>query len=470
MGGSAKDRDRRHPGHIRAFDVRTGKRRWIFHTIPRPDEVGHDTWPKDAWEDGGGGRTAGAGFTLDRVRGIVFCGTGSPSYDHFGGDRVGANLFGNCVLALDARTGERKWHFQTVHHDVWDYDLPCPPNLVTVVHDQKRIDAVAQVTKIGHLFLLDRLTGKPLFPVEEREVPQTTLPGERTWPTQPFPTRPKPYAQQRFTVAEATRRTPAATAHVKERLGQMRTGGLFLPPGRKASVVLPQFNGGTNWGGAAFDPSTRILYVNASNEAEWISMVPSKPRRSITISQLGAHLYRGMCAHCHALTAGSTADATATTTLRGLRNRTKRADVLTLLDTGRGQMPSFKTLAKIEKRALVEFLFGGGKQEKVETKDLDAAWSKTIPFIATGHRPLSRSRGIPRQSAPLGHAQCDRSRPWRDRVAVGTRHVSEAREGGSAAHRDLQHGRSPGHSRRIGLHRARRWTNASMPTTRKPAG
>lgn len=389
------------PGHIRAFDVHTGRRRWIFHTIPQPGEFGHDTWPADAWKTAGG-TNSWSGFTLDVARGIVFCGTGSPSYDHYGGDRIGANLFGNCVLALDARTGERKWHFQTVHHDVWDYDLPCPPNLVHVMRDGKRIDAIAQATKLGHLFVLDRLTGKPLFDVEERAFPASDLPGEKTWPTQPIPLRPRAYAQQRFTEAEATERSPEANAFVKKRLKEMRTGGLFLPPGLKASTVLPQFNGGTNWGGAAFDPETRTLYVNASNEAEWISMVRAKPKGSISKHELGARLYRAMCAHCHAPERAS-GETIASASLRDLRQRTNKKAVRELLDSGRNQMPSFRTLAKLEKEALVDFLFGDGRREKIDTSKLDAEWSKTVPFISTGHRDFRDHEGYPANKRPWGN-------------------------------------------------------------------
>lgn len=380
------------PGHIRAFDVRTGKRRWIFHTIPHPGEFGYATWPKAAWKTAGGTNCWG-GFTLDVARGIVFCGTGSPAYDHYGGNRIGANLFGNCVLALDAATGKRKWHFQTVHHDIWDYDLPCPPNLVRVVHGGRAIDAVAQVTKIGHLFLLDRVTGKPLFPVEERPVPKSSIPGEQSWPTQPFPTQPPPYAQQRFTKEQVTKRTSAATKHVLARLAKMRTGDIFLPPGRQPSVVLPQFNGGTNWGGAAFDPQSRTLFVNASNEAEWISMVPSKPRASMTLRDLGARMYRSMCAHCHAEPG---------TSLRGIEKRLKSDDMLQLLAKGKNQMPAFPALTVLEKRAFVAFLLGEGRNEKVAAKDLGASWSKSIPFVATGHHDFRDPDGYPVNARPWG--------------------------------------------------------------------
>ena len=261
------------PGHVRAYDVRTGERRWIFHTIPYPGEYGYDTWPKEAWKTFGGANAWG-GLSLDEERGLLFFGTGSPSHDHFGANRHGQNLFGNSVVALKAETGERVWHYQLVHHDLWDYDLPTPPNLVTVEHDGQRIDAVAQVTKTGFVFLFNRQTGEPLFPIEERPVPQTKVPGEKTWPTQPFPTRPQAYARQGFSEADITNRSPEAHAFVRknvyDRYGEAQ---LFDPPSFEGDIVYPQFNGGTDWGGAALDPETAFLYVNNSNEPELIQVV-----------------------------------------------------------------------------------------------------------------------------------------------------------------------------------------------------
>jgi quinoprotein glucose dehydrogenase len=263
------------PGHIRAFNVRTGEREWIFHTIPHPGEFGYETWPPDAWQTASGAN-AWAGLSLDVKRGIVFAPTGSPTYDHNGFNRHGTNLFANSVLALNARTGERIWHFQAVHHDLWDYDLASPPNLVTVRHEGVVRDAVAQVTKIGHLFLLDRQTGEPLFPVEERPVPQSTIPGEQSWPTQPFPTKPPAYARQGFSEADITDLSPEAHDHVKKTyFDKWGPAVLFPPPGTKGSFVVPQFNGGTDWGGAAFDSASGMLYVSASNEPEAFSMLPA---------------------------------------------------------------------------------------------------------------------------------------------------------------------------------------------------
>jgi quinoprotein glucose dehydrogenase len=390
------------PGHIRAYDVRTGERKWIFHTIPQPGQFGYDTWPADAWKSLGGTNCWG-GMTIDAERGMVFAGTGSPAYDHWGGNRVGQNLFGNCVLALNANTGERIWHFQTVHHDVWDYDIPCQPNLVTVTHGGRRIDAVAQVTKTGMLFLLDRETGKPLFPIEERAVdPVTDVPGEKLWPTQPFPTTPKPFAQQQFTAAEATDLNPAARAAVLKRLAEMKTGGTFTPPGSQPSVVLPQFNGGAEWGGAAFDPTTRTLYVNSSSEAEWISIVAARPREDVTLAELGRLIYGSVCSACHGAEKAVNPNAPSFTSLKSVREKMTTAQVMALLDTGRNQMPSFASFSPLEKRAVAAFLFDQGSDERVSTKDLKLNWAGEIPSVSTGHNEFRDPEGFPVNKRPWG--------------------------------------------------------------------
>ncbi len=264
------------PGHVRAYDVRTGERKWIFHTIPYPGEYGYDTWPKDAWETFGGAN-AWSGFSLDEERGMVFFGTGSASHDHFGINRHGQNLFANSVVALNAETGERAWHYQLVHHDLWDYDVPTPPNLLTVTHDGQRIDAVAQVTKTGFVYVFNRDTGEPLFPIEERPVKQSEIPGEASWPTQPVPTRPQAYARQSFTEADITNRTPEAHAFVRENVYEKYGDAtIFDPPSFKGDIVFPQFNGGTDWGGAAVDPEAGMLYVNASNEPELMQVIEAE--------------------------------------------------------------------------------------------------------------------------------------------------------------------------------------------------
>jgi quinoprotein glucose dehydrogenase len=389
------------PGHLRAFDARTGARKWIFHTIPHPGEVGYDTWPPEAWRTIGGANSWGA-LTLDVDRGIVFAATGSASYDHFGGNREGQNLFANCVLALNANTGERLWHFQTVHHDIWDYDNPCQPTLVTVEHNGKRIDAVAQSTKVGHVFLLDRLTGKPLFPVEERPVPQSEIPGEKSWPTQPFPTKPPPFARQRFTEADVTDLSPESREAVLAQLRKMKTGDVFIPPGLQPSVVIPQFNGGGEWGGAAFDPETRLLYINASNEAEWISMVPSKVREDMTLTELGSLLYGSICSSCHGFEKVNNTNSPSFASLKTVKDRMTKDQALDLLKTGRNQMPSFASLSETERRAVVSFLFQEKSAEKIPAKDLQLSWAQEIPFIATGHHEFKDHEGFPANKRPWG--------------------------------------------------------------------
>jgi quinoprotein glucose dehydrogenase len=249
------------PGHIRAYDVYTGKRRWIFHTIPFPGEFGHDTWPPDAWKTAGGANNWG-GMSLDAKRGLMFVPTGSPTFDFYGGDRHGQNLFGNCVLALKAATGERVWHFQIVHHDLWDYDLPCQAALVTVRREGRAVEAVCQVTKTGMVFLFDRQTGKPIFGVEERPVPESDVPGEKAWPTQPFPLKPPPFAPQRF---EPTDISPEARAYVSKLVADLRSGALYTPPSRQGTIVTPGTLGGGLWGGCCFEPRSGRLFVSSQN-------------------------------------------------------------------------------------------------------------------------------------------------------------------------------------------------------------
>ncbi|MEM7385806.1 MAG: PQQ-binding-like beta-propeller repeat protein, partial [Verrucomicrobiota bacterium] len=390
------------PGHVRAFDVRTGKRRWIFHTIPHPGEFGHDTWPPQAWQTVGGANNWG-GLTIDVQRGMVFFGTGSPSYDHYGGNRKGDNLFANCVVALRADSGERVWHYQVVHHDLWDYDIPCQPNLVTVTHRGKQVDAVAQATKMGHLFLLDRESGKPLFPVEEKPVPQSTVPGEFSAPTQPYPLKPPAYAQQRFTKDEVTRLNAEATAAVLKRLESMTTGDLFLPPGFKDSVTLPQFNGGSEWGGAAVDPLTAILYANCSNEAEWISMVPAKPKKEISRWEMGRHLFRATCATCHSRSKQKAIpNLPELPPLSSVAERLTRDQVDDLLKTGRGLMPSFAGLPEADRQTIVGFLFGEGKKERMPLDETTASWASQIPYVATGHNEFTDPEGYPANQRPWG--------------------------------------------------------------------
>ncbi len=242
------------PGDIRAYDVRTGKLVWTFHTIPHPGEFGYDTWPKDAWKTVGGANVWGE-FSVDEKRGILYAPTASPKYNFYGADRIGAGLFGDCLLALDARTGKRLWHFQMVHHDIWDYDNATAPKLLTVKHDGKMVDAVAQAGKQGFVWVFNRVTGESLFPIEERPVPKSDVPGEQTWPTQPFPLAPPPFARQKFTVDDLNPYiSPEDQARFRDEILSARNEGLFTPPAERGTVEMPGNNGGANFGGAAVDP------------------------------------------------------------------------------------------------------------------------------------------------------------------------------------------------------------------------
>ena len=262
------------PGHIRAWDVRSGKRKWIFHTIPQPGEYGYDTWPEDAWRQAGGANNWG-GLSLDENRGRLFVSLGSPAFDFFGGDRKGQNLFGNCVVALNADSGERLWHYQTVHHDLWDYDLPAQPMLCDLTRGGQRIEALVQLTKTGLTFVFDRQTGQPLYGVEERPVPASDVPGEHAWPTQPFPLKPPPLSGLTFDDADASDVSPQSAAYVKEILAKHRHGPIFTPPSLEGTVVRPGFLGGALWGGGSFDPRTGHLFVSTSENANIIQLTPA---------------------------------------------------------------------------------------------------------------------------------------------------------------------------------------------------
>ena len=387
------------PGHIRAFDVRTGEIAWIFHTIPHPGEVGHDTWPEDAYERIGGAN-AWSGLSLDTERGIVFLPTGSAAFDFWGGNRAGENIFANSVLALNAETGERIWHYQTVHHDIWDRDLPAAPNLVTVEHDDRRIDAVAQITKSGYVFLLDRETGEPLFPVEERPFPSSDLQQEEAWPTQPIPTKPPPFARQRFDEADITDLSPEAHAYVLERFRAARSDGQFVPPSTQGTMIYPGFDGGGEWGGAGYDPTTGILYIN-SNEMPWIlTMVELNQEGTST----GGGLYALYCAGCHGATLEGNADQTFPA-LTDLAARFSEDSVAQQIRYGKGFMPSFQFLRETERDAIVAFLFGkeeaSSAQESAEANMLGRFFAGS-PYGHTGYNRFFDEEGYPAVKPPWG--------------------------------------------------------------------
>ncbi len=391
------------PGHVRAFNVRTGDLEWVFHTIPQPGEYGYETWPDDAWTYMGGAN-AWAGMSLDPERGIVYIPTGSPAFDFYGGNRVGMNLFGNSLLALDAETGERIWHFQLVHHDLWDRDPPAPPNLMAVVHEGRRIDAAAQITKSGHVFLFDRATGEPLFPVVEQPVSPSTLIGEEAWPTQPFPLKPEPFARQ-FMSANDLNHLSDDYDELLARFMSLRSGGQYEPPSMEGTIMFPGFDGGGEWGGAAHDPNTGILYVN-SNEMPWVlTMVELDGSETLTGRRGGAQLYTMSCASCHGLDLRGD-DAGIYPSLVGIDERMARDSVRQVIEKGRGIMPSFGHIPDNEVNSIVAFLFGeevfGSDAAPVDVRADEGEESIPVQYAHTGYHRFVDSKGYPAVKPPWG--------------------------------------------------------------------
>lgn len=354
VGGRNPETPPAPPGDIRAFDVRTGALRWRFRTIPHPGDPGYETWPKDAWKTAGAANNW-AGMALDEKRGIVYVPTGSAVPDFYGAARLGNDLYADCILALDASTGKLLWHFQGVHHDLWDRDFPAPPVLLTVKRNGQSVDAVAQTTKQGFPFVFDRVTGKPLFPIEERPVHSSNVPGESASPTQPFPSAPAPYARQTVDETMLTNRTPEAHAWALNEFRTFRNGGLFTPLSvDKQTVVFPGFDGGAEWGGPAVDPTTGILYVNA-NDIVWTGGLRSANNGATA----GAKVYQSECAVCHGETrAGSAPDFPA---LIGISDRLSAAQITDIIHQGRGRMSSFPDITGPALDALLSFLRSDSK-------------------------------------------------------------------------------------------------------------
>lgn len=383
------------PGYIRAFNAKTGKLAWIFRTIPQPGEFGHDTWPQDAWQRIGG-VNSWSGMTVDAGRGLVFASTGSASFDFYGGNRKGQNLFANCVLALNATTGERKWHYQTVHHDMWDRDLPASPVLITLDQQGKKIDAVAQVTKSGFVFVFNRDTGEPVFPIEEQPVPPSDLEGEEAWPTQPIPTKPAPFARQAFTEDMINKITPEAEAYVKEKFKGLRAGRPFIPPSKEGTIVFPGFDGGAEWGGPSFDPETGTLYVNA-NEMPWIlTMVDVRLKGDAWV---GISLYRTHCATCHGIDRGG--DGHVFPALKNLQTKFDKESLKQFVLKGKGVMPAFTHLSDKERDAIARYVLDLNERTEDEKKGIFEN-APDILYSNTGYNRFLTPEGYPAVQPPWG--------------------------------------------------------------------
>ena len=390
IGGRTSEGADHAPGHIRAYDVETGEMAWIFHTIPYPDEFGFDTWPEGAYLYSGGANSW-AGFSVDLEAGIVYAPTGSPSFDFYGGDRVGDNLFGNSVIALDANTGQRIWHFQARHHDVWDRDLPAPPNLITVQKDGRRIKALAQISKSGHLFVLDRITGEPIYPIEEVTAPSSALLGEVTSSTQPVPTVYPPFSRTNLTEHDLAIRNDDAAAIAREAY-EHAPHGEFQPPSLNRQILFPGMDGGGEWGGAAYDPEMGVLFVN-SNEMTWEFKVNEYESKS-----LGLSIYQVNCQGCHAADRTGNELFGNVPDLTGVGERLTREVIALTIKNGRGVMPAMASLSETEVEAVTRYLLG----EEDVVADTSEAFEWPYPYYFDGYKKYQAPDGLPIIRPPWG--------------------------------------------------------------------
>lgn len=394
------------PGHIRAYDIRTGKQAWIFHTIPQPGEKGFETWEDPNAYKYIGGANAWGGLSLDQKRGFVFACTGSANYDFYGGKRKGNNLFANSVLALDAATGKYVWHFQYLHHDVWDRDLPSPPALVTVNKDGKGVDVAVVTTKTGNVFVLNRETGKPVFDVVEKSVPTNTdLAGEQLSPTQPYPTKPAPFMRQVITEKDLNHFLPAnAYQKIKSRYDSLRHDHMFNPPSLQGTLEFPGLDGGAEWGGPSVDPQTGILYINA-NEVAWVVKAVENKNEAVaneTFGQAGQRLYRTNCMVCHGPDRMGSSNFP---NLTHIADKYTPASFDTLLQTGRRMMPGFGQLSPIERKAVASFILEQASEKKKLFKDTtphpNDAYFK-LPYAMSGIGKFTTPEGYPAIAPPWG--------------------------------------------------------------------
>ena len=378
------------PGDVRAYDVRTGNLRWSFHTVPRPGEFGYETWPKDAWKTSGAANNW-AGMSLDPKRGIVYVPTGSAAFDFYGGDRIGDDLFADCLVALDAETGKLIWHFQEVRHDLWDRDLPAPPALLTVKRDGKEIDAIAQTTKQGFVYLFDRTNGNPLFPIAYKKYPASNIPGESAAAEQPLPLRPAPFARQNLTADLLTSRSPEAHQWAVEHFKNFRNEGQFVPFSvGKDTVVFPGFDGGAEWGGPAVDPHTGIIYIN-SNDVAWTGALAEN-----TGANSPRHIYLSQCGICHG--ENLTGSVPTTPSLAGVGDRLTPTQIADTIKNGKGRMPGFPNLTGDQMFALIGYLTSGENKELPDSEAPPAA----MKYRLTGYKKFLDPEGYPAVAPPWG--------------------------------------------------------------------
>jgi quinoprotein glucose dehydrogenase len=378
------------PGDIRAYEIPTGKLRWSFHTIPHPGEYGYDTWPKNAWTYSSGANNW-AGMALDAAHGILYVPTGSAASDFYGADRPGNNLFANSLIALNAETGERIWHFQAVKHDLWDRDFPSPPALVTVQHDGKPVEAVAETSKQGYIYLFDRTNGTPLFPITYKKYPTSTVPEEWTATTQGLPSKPAPFARQSLTSNMLSTRTPEAHAWALKEFAAFRNGGQFNPlVAGQETVIFPGFDGGAEWGGFAVDPGTAVLYVN-SNDVAWTGSLVKATKGKASDAR---GLYLSQCSVCHG--AGRAGSPPQFPSLLNVGQQRSPQEIETTIVHGKGRMPAFPALSSEQVRALIAYLSTGEKRE------LSSAELAPAKYYFTGYHKFLDPEGYPAVAPPWG--------------------------------------------------------------------
>ncbi len=394
MGSAVTETAGAAPGDIRAYDVLSGRLVWSFHTIPHPGEAGHDTWPENAWKTAGGAN-AWAGLSLDAERGVVYVPTGSPTPDFDGSQRAGDNLFGNSIIALDARSGKRLWHFQTVHHDIWDRDLSSAPTLVTVTRNGKSHDMLAQASKQGVLYLLERDSGKPVFPIEEVPVPPSPVPGEQASPTQPRVTLPEPFTRQALRESDLTDINREAHEYARKAFATAQPFAYMRPIGLQKTLLFPGFTGGANWGGGAFDPQTNLYYINAMEVPALVNIEAVAVDKGSTLG-VGEFVFRRQCSGCHGVDLqGFYPYAPA---LTGLAERVDRREAMRTIREGKGRMMPFGHLPRHELEAVVDYLYA---RSAGRTRTADAG-DKEVAYVFAGYNEFVDQRYYPAIKPPWG--------------------------------------------------------------------